>query len=290
MTTPAMITVAITGAIPTKADNPAVPVTVEEQVVSAVEAFDAGATVCHVHVRDDDQRPSSDPERYGAVRDGIHAERPEMIVQFSTGGRGRTQEERFACLELRPEMASLATGSVNFPKQVYDNPPDLVERMAGRMVKWGIKPEIEVFDLAMLYTTASLIDRGLLVSPPHIQLVMGVGNALPSREPLVDFFHSELRALVPEATWTCAGIGRGQLTANHWALARGGHVRTGLEDNLYYEKGRLAESNAELVARVAKLCGEYGRHPATPEETRRLLHLPAQPARRSPGNANVQMF
>lgn len=277
MTTPAMITVAITGAIPTKADNPAVPVTVEEQIVSAVEAFDAGASVCHLHVRDEDQRPSSDPARYGAVRDGIHAERPDMVVQFSTGGRGRTQEERFACLERRPEMASLSTGSVNFPKQVYENPPDLVETMAGRMVEYGIKPEIEVFDLAMLYAAAGLIDRGLLISPPHIQLVMGVKNALPPRESLVDFFQSELRELIPEATWTCAGIGRGQLDANRWALSRGGHVRTGLEDNLYYEKGRLAESNAELVARVAKLCGEYDRHPATPAETRQLLHLPAQP-------------
>jgi len=257
MTTPAIITVAITGAIPTKADNPAVPVTPEEQVASAVEAFDAGATVCHVHVRDDNQRPSSDSRRYAEVRDGIRAERPEMVVQFSTGGRGRTQEERFACLELRPEMASLATGSVNFPRQVYDNPP-----------------EIEVFDLAMLYTAANLVDRHVLASPPHVQLVLGVRNALPPREPLVDFFRAELRALIPEATWTCAGIGRAQLDANRWALARGGHVRTGLEDNLYYEKGRLAESNAELVARVATMCGEYDRHPATAEETRSLLHLP----------------
>jgi 3-keto-5-aminohexanoate cleavage enzyme len=229
-------------------------------------------------VRDEDQRPSSDARRYGEVRDGIRAERPEMVVQFSTGGRGRTQEERFSCLELRPEMASLATGSVNFPKQVYDNPPELVERMAARMLDWQIKPEIEVFDLAMLYTAANLVDRQLLAVPPHVQLVMGVRNALPPRESVVDFFVSELRALIPPATWTCAGIGRAQLTANHWALARGGHVRTGLEDNLYYEKGRLAESNAELVARVAALCAEHDRHPATAEETRRLLHLPAPAA------------
>ena len=276
MTTPAMITVAITGAIPTKADNPAVPVRVEEQVASAVEAFDAGATVCHVHVRDDEQRPSSDAGRYAAVRDGIHAERPEMVVQFSTGGRGRTQDERFACLDKLPEMASLATGSVNFPKQIYDNPPDLVERQAARMAERNIRPEIEVFDLAMLYAAASLVERGVLPVPPHVQLVMGVKNALPVRESLVDFFHSELKAVLPESTWTCAGIGRGQLPANHWALARGGHVRTGLEDNIFYEKGRLAESNAELVARVAKLCGDYDRHPATPEETRRLLRIPTR--------------
>jgi 3-keto-5-aminohexanoate cleavage enzyme len=274
MTTPAMITVAITGAIPTKQDNPAVPVTPEEQVVSAVEAFDAGATICHVHVRDDDQRPSSDPGRYRAVREGIEAERPDMIVQFSTGGRGRTHEERFSCLEQRPEMASLSTGSVNFPKQVYENPPDLVERMAGRMLEWGVKPEVEVFDLAMLYAAAGLISRQLMAPAPHVQLVLGVKNALPPRESLVEFFCAELGEVLPEATWTVAGIGRAQLEANHWALARGGHVRTGLEDNIFYEKGRLAESNAELVARVAKLCGEHDRHPASPDETRQLLGLP----------------
>jgi uncharacterized protein (DUF849 family) len=273
MTTPAIITVAITGALPTTRDNPAVPVTPEQQVASAIEAFHAGATVCHVHVRDDEQRPSSDPHRYEAVRAGIQRECPEMVVQFSTGGRGRSIQERFSCLELRPEMASFATGSVNFPAQIYDNPPDVVEDVARRLLRLGIRPEIEVFDLAMLYAAADLVRRELLVPDPHVQLVMGIKNALPPRETLVDFFVAELRELIPDATWTCMGTGRYQLEANRWALARGGHVRTGLEDNLHYEKGRLAASNAELVARLAELCGEYERHPASPEETRRLLHL-----------------
>lgn len=278
MTTPAIITVAITGAVPTKDDNPAVPMTPHEQIASAVECFDAGATVCHVHVRDDDQRPSADPARYAEVRDGIADARPEMVVQLSTGARGRSQQERFSCLELRPEMASLATGSVNFPNRIYDNAPDLVDEVADRMKQLGIKPEIEVFDFAMLYASADLLRRDLLVRPVHLQLVMGIKNALPARESLVDFFVAELRELLPEATWTCAATGRHQLAANRWALARGGHVRTGLEDNIYFEKGRLAASNTELVSRVAALTGEYDRHPASPAETRELLHLPL-PAR-----------
>jgi uncharacterized protein (DUF849 family) len=271
---PAIITVAITGAVPTKSDNPAVPVTPDEQVASAIECFEAGATVCHVHVRDDDQRPSADPARYAAVRDGIRAACPDMVVQMSTGARGRSAAERFSCLELRPEMASLATGSVNFPDRIYDNAPDLVETAATRMRDLDIKPEIEVFDFAMLYAAADLARRGLLVTPAHLQLVMGIRNALPARESLVDTFVAEVADVLPDATWTCAAIGRHQLAANRWALARGGHVRTGLEDNIYFEKGRLAASNAELVARVADVCGEYDRHPATPAETRRLLRLP----------------
>lgn len=276
MTTPAIITVAITGAVPTTRDNPAVPVVPERQVESAIEAYDAGATVCHVHVRDADERPASDPALYDEVRRGIQEARPEMIVQLSTGARGRTIEERFACLELRPEMASFSTGSVNFPAGIYDNPPDVVEDVAGRLIELGIRPEIEVFDLAMLYKAADLLSRGLLAPAPQVQLVMGIKNALPARESLADFFAAEIRDLMPEATWTCMATGRFQLEANRWSLARGGHIRTGLEDNIYYSKGRLAASNAELVARAASLCAEYDRHPASAAEARELLGLPLE--------------
>jgi 3-keto-5-aminohexanoate cleavage enzyme len=273
MTTPAIIAVAITGSVPTKKDNPALPVTAEEQVAAAAEAYEAGATICHVHVRDENEQPTSDLERYRAVHDGIREAVPDMIVQLSTGGRGRTAEERFWCLDLVPEMASLATGSVNFPTAVYDNAPQLVEQQAERMVKLGVKPEIEIFDFAMLYATVELLKRGLLMPPPHVQLVMGIKNCLPAREKILDFFLSELAEFIPEATWTCAALGRFQLDANRWSLSRGGHVRTGLEDNIYFEKGRLAKSNAELVARLADLCGEYDRRPATAAEARELLHL-----------------
>lgn len=271
MSQPAIITVAITGAVPTKEDNPAVPVTPAEQVESAHAAFEAGATVCHVHVRDRGQRPSSDPERFREVKDGLARHCPEMIVQFSTGGRGRQGDERIRPLEHRPDMASLATGSVNFPSFVYDNPPDLVDSFAQRMLDLGIKPEVEVFDLAMLYAAADLLERGLLELPLHVQLVMGIKNALPAREALVEFFSRELAEVLPEATWVAAAIGRHQLDANRWALSRGGHVRTGLEDNVYLEKGRLAESNAELVGRVAELCADYDRHPASAAEAHAIL-------------------
>ena len=274
MTEPAIITVAITGAVPTTRDNPAVPVTPERQVESAVEAFHAGATVCHVHVRDADESPSADPRLYEEVQVGIRERCPEMVVQLSTGARGRTIEERFSCLDLGPEMASFSTGSVNFPHGIYDNPPDVVEKMAQRLIDLGIKPEIEVFDFAMLYKAAELLGRGLLEPPPHIQLVMGIKNALPPRESLVDFFTAELRDLIPDATWTCMGTGRFQLQANRWALARGGHVRTGFEDNIYADKGQLASSNAELVTKAVELCPQYDRHPASPAETRKILRLP----------------
>lgn len=277
MAAPAIITVAITGAVPTKKDNPAVPVTPEEQVRSAVEAFDAGATVCHVHVRDSEQRPSSDPGLFAEVRAGIKDERPDMVVQFSTGARGRDTKERFACLELCPEMASLATGSVNFPDRIYDNSPQLVRDVAGRMLELGIKPEIEVFDFAMLYSAIDLLHEGLLSQPLHVQLVMGIRNALPARETIAEFFFQELLKLLPMSTFTFTGTGRFQLEANKWSLMLGGHIRTGLEDNLYFEKGKLASSNAELVARAADLCQEYDRYPASPKETRRLLGLSPVP-------------
>lgn len=273
MTTPAIITVAITGAIPRKADNPAVPVTPDEQVESIHEAFEAGAAVAHIHVRDKDENSSSDPELFAAVEAGMRKHCPDMIVQFSTGGRGRAPAERGAALALGPDMASLATGSVNFPKQIYENPPDFVEALAKTMLERDIKPEIEVFDAAMLYAAKALLDRGLLKPPLHVQFVMGIPNALPVRRPLLDFLLSELRDLLPDATWAAAGIGRQQLAVNRWCLELGGHPRTGLEDNLRFDKSRLAKSNAELVRRVADLCAEFDRHPATPAEARRLLRL-----------------
>lgn len=273
MSRPAIIAVAITGSQPTKEHNPAVPITPAEQIESTQEAFEAGATLVHIHVRDEMGRPSSDPERYAAVQDGIRKHCPGMIVQFSTGGRGRSAAERGLCLAHRPDMASLATGSVNFSTIIYENPPELIDDLALKMRELDIKPEVEIFDLAMLYNARALVDRGLLRAPVHVQFVMGIPNALPARERALDFLIEELGDLLPGATWTAAATGRNQLVANHWALARGGHVRTGLEDNVYFERGRLAKSNAELVARVADLCGRYDRHPATPAEARSLLGL-----------------
>lgn len=273
MAEPVIVTVAITGSQPTKAQNPAVPISLAEQIESTQEAFEAGASLVHIHVRDDAGKSASDPARFAAVQAGIRKHCPGMIVQFSTGGRGRKTEERGSALKHRPDMASLATGSVNFATMIYENPPELVEGLARTMLEHEVKPEVEIFDLAMLYNAKDLVDRDLLKPPVHVQFVMGIPNALPAREKTLDFLVSELAELLPGATWTAAAIGRHQLTANHWALARGGHARTGLEDNVYFEKGRLARSNAELVARVAELCGTYDRRAATPAEARRLLGL-----------------
>jgi 3-keto-5-aminohexanoate cleavage enzyme len=275
MTLPVIITVAITGAVPTKADSPAVPVTPAEQIEATRAAYEMGASLVHVHVRNDDGSSSSDPLRFAEVQEGIRRHCPGMIIQFSTGGRGRAQDERAAPLLLRPDMASLATGSVNFATQIYENHPDLIVAMARTMLDLGIKPEIEVFDLAMLYAARALLDRGLITPLPHVQFVLGIPNALPARRRLLEFAISELEELMPGATWTAAGIGRHQLEVARWALELGGHVRTGLEDNLKYDRTRLADSNAELVAQAAALCASYGRHPATPSEARAILGLSA---------------
>jgi uncharacterized protein (DUF849 family) len=178
-------------------------------------------------------------------------------------------------LHLRPDMASLATGSVNFPTIVYENPPDFVRSLAKTMRDHGIKPEIEVFDLAMLYNTADLVAEGLIEPPPHVQFVFGVRHALPARRDILEFEDAKLRELLPGATWTAAGIGRHQLEVNRWSLEMGGHCRTGLEDNVRWDKQRLAASNAELVARVAALCAEYGRPVASAAQARSMLGLQA---------------
>jgi len=273
MTTPVIITVAITGALPRKKDNPAVPVTPEQQIESTHEAFEAGASLVHVHVRNPDESPSSSPELYGRVQEGVRKHCPGMIVQFSTGGRGREQTERGAMLHLKPDMASLATGSVNFPNRVYENPPDFVESLAQTMLDNDIKPEVEVFDLAMLYNAANLVKRGLLKDPPHVQFVFGIPNALPARRSIFDFLRREIAEVLPRATWVAAGIGRHQWEVNQWCLAEGGHCRTGLEDNLRATADRLAASNAELVQKIVDECARFDRRPATPAEARHILGL-----------------
>jgi uncharacterized protein (DUF849 family) len=275
MAEPCIISVAITGSVPRKRDNPAVPITVPEQVESTHAAYEAGAALVHVHVRNDDETPSSDPDKFDRLQQGIRRHCPDMIIQFSTGGRGRALEARGAMLHLRPDMASLATGSVNFPTIVYENPPDFVRGLAATMRDHGIKPEIEVFDLAMLYNTVDLVAEGLIEPPPHVQFVFGVRHALPARRDILEFEVAKLRELLPGATWTAAGIKRHQLEVNRWSLEMGGHCRTGLEDNVRWDKQRLAASNAELVARVAALCAEYGRPVASAAQARSMLGLQA---------------
>ena len=273
MTQPCIITVAITGAVPRKKDNSAVPISTAEQVESTHAAFEGGASLVHIHVRDEQENPSSDPQRFALVQEGVKKHCPGIIIQFSTGGRGREADQRGSMLHLVPDMASLATGSVNFPGMIYENHPELIDQLAGNMLKHHIKPEVEVFDLSMLYSAAALVERGLIKAPVHVQFVMGVPNALPPRREILEFEVAQLSTVMPDATWTAAGVGRGQLEVNHWALEMGGHCRTGLEDNLRFDKSRLAQSNAELVGRVANLCSDYDRHSASPAEARQILGL-----------------
>lgn len=275
MTVPCIISVAITGSLPKKSDNPAVPITVTEQIESTHQAFEAGASLVHLHVRNDDGTPTSSPERFGEVLAGIRKHCPGMITQVSTGGRSGAGRERGGMLYLEPDMASLATGSVNFPTRVYDNPPELVDWLAGEMKRYGIKPEIEAFDLSMIFRAAQMEKDGLIESPLHVQFVMGVKNAMPADREVLDFYVKTLRRFAPDATWTGAGIGRDQLTVARWSLEFGGHCRTGLEDNVRLDKSTLASSNAALVQQLARLCEQYGRRPATTSEARQLLRLPA---------------
>ena len=273
MTTPCIITVAITGSVPRKENNPAVPIAIAEQVESTQASFEAGATIAHVHVRNDDQTPTSNPDRFEALLEGLRKHCPGMIVQFSTGGRSGRGSERGGMLHLGCDMASLSTGSCNFPTIIYENHPSLVGELAQKMRDHNVKPEIEVFDLSMLYQALRMADEGMLKKPLHVQFVFGVKNAMPAVRQAFDFMVGEVTRLAPEATWTAAGIGRHQLEVNHWALDRGGHCRTGLEDNVRWDNTRLAASNAELVARLARICTDYGRHPASVSEARSLLSL-----------------
>jgi 3-keto-5-aminohexanoate cleavage enzyme len=274
MTKPCIISVAITGSLPRKKDNPAVPISVAEQIESTHAAYEAGATLVHLHVRNDDESPTSSPARFEQVLNGIRKHCPGIITQVSTGGRSGAGRERGEMLPLRPDMASLASGSVNFPTRVYDNSPDLIDWLAAEMKAHGVKPEIEAFDLSMIFQAVAMQKAGKIAAPLHIQFVMGIKNAMPVDREVFEFYVCTLKRLAPDASWTGAGIGRDQLTLAKWSLELGGHCRTGLEDNVRLDKDTLAPSNAALVRQVVDLCSPFGRRPATPQEARQLLHLP----------------
>ena len=272
--TPCIICVAITGSVAQKSDNPAVPITVEEQVASTRGAYEAGAAIAHLHVRNDDGSPSSDPAKFAALKAGIEAECPGMIIQFSTGGRSGSGRERGGMLPLRPDMASLSVGSNNFPTRVYENPPDLVDWLAAEMIAHDVKPEIEAFDLSHIFRAREMADEGKLAGTPYVQFVMGVKNAMPADREVFDFYVRTVHRLFgPEAPWCAAGIGRHQIELNRWAAEAGGHLRTGLEDNVRLDRQTLAPSNAALVARAVEVARAAGRRIATPAEARAILGL-----------------
>ena len=275
MSKPCIICVAITGSVPRKEDNPAVPITVDEQVESTQAAFEAGATICHAHVRNDDQTTSSDPEKFARLKEGLEKHCPGMIIQFSTGGRSGAGQERGGMLPLRPDMASLTVGSNNFPTRVYENPPDLINWLASEMIAYDIKPEIEAFDLSHIFQAAKMQEDGRLKGPAYVQFVMGVKNAMPGDREVFDFYIRTMQRLLPDSEWCAAGIARHQIEVNEWCVAAGGHARTGLEDNIRMNRETLAPSNAALVERVVELCERYERPVATTAEARAILGLAA---------------
>ncbi len=270
---PCIICVAITGSVPTKADNPAVPITISEQVESTHAAFEAGASIAHCHVRNDDGTTTSDPEKFARLKEGLEKHCPGMIVQLSTGGRSGAGSARGGMLPLRPDMASLSVGSNNFPTRVYENPPDLVDWLAGEIRTYEVKPEIEAFDLSHIHQAVAMNRDGRIPGNLYIQFVMGVKNAMPVDRETFDFYIKTVERLAPDAIWCAAGIGRGQLQVNEWCIAAGGHTRTGLEDNIRLDKDRLAPSNAALVERTVKLCEKYERPVATWQQAREILEL-----------------
>ncbi len=268
---PVIITCAITGAETTREKQPNLPVTPAEQAAAAAECMRAGASIIHLHVREDDGAPSQRPERFKESIDAIRKAAPGVIIQISTGGAvGESVENRARPLALKPEMASLNLGTLNFGDEVFLNPPKDIEAFALKMREHGVMPELEVYEAGMVETGFRLAKKGVLNGPLHFQFVLGVPGGI-SGEPK-NLQH--LVSFMPEGThWGVAGIGRYQLPVAVQALVMGGHVRVGFEDNIYYSKGVVAGSNAELVARISRIAGEIGRPVASPAETRKMLGL-----------------
>ena len=266
---PLVITVAAVGAELTRAQTPHLPLTPDELGETAARCEAAGAAMIHVHCRTDDGANTSDPARFGAALQAIRA-RSSLIVQFTTGGAiGMTAAERAAPLALRPDMATLTCGTVNFGDDIFENSFPIMRALLADMTRYGVRPELEIFDAGHLCNAKRLAAEGLLSFPQHVDFVLGVPGALDaSVRDLVYLVDS----LPPGCTWSVAGVGRAQTPLAAVAIAMGGHVRVGLEDNMYYAKGRLAR-NDELVARVARIATELGRPVATSAEARGILGL-----------------
>jgi 3-keto-5-aminohexanoate cleavage enzyme len=275
---PLIINAAITGMVPTRQDSPFVPITPREIIADVRECIDAGASVIHVHARHDDGTPAYEREIYAEIFAGIRALDPEVVVSGSTSGRvfGEfSQRSEVLTLDgaLRPDLGSLTLGSLNFPRTASVNAPDMIQALARAMQSEGIVPEWELFDLGMIDYARFLVDRGVLVRPYYANILLGSLGTLSASA-----YHLALMVqALPEGTvWSATGIGRFQFFVNSLAIAMGGHVRVGLEDNLYYDSGktRLA-NNAELIERVARVAGALGRDIATPAETREIIGLPS---------------
>ncbi len=265
-----IITAALTGAETTRQDNPSLPLTPAEIAQAAMEAEKSGAAIIHLHVRDEAGRPTQDRGAFAKAINLIRAQ-SDMIIQVSTGGAaGMTPQERIQPVTLGTEMASLTAGSVNFGDGTFVNSPRDIENFAHAMAQYGVTPEIEVFDVGMINNAMTLVHKGLLRLPLHFGLVLGVPGGIPATPK--NLLHL-VESLPPGCSWSVAGIGRHELPLGVMGIIMGGHVRVGFEDNVYYRKGMLASSNAQLVARISRLASELGRETATPSQARGILGL-----------------
>src|SRR5919205_1218431 len=272
-----IISVATTGSRTSRQQTPYVPISPEEIAEDAIRCCHEGAAIVHIHVRDDEGRVTCDPARYARVRQIVEERGCPIIVNMSTGGGAGiiSDEDRMSPVRLRPEIASFDAGSTNFGEGFVVNSPQFLQALGERMQEYGVKPEIECFDTGMIENARRFIERGLIEPPYWFQFVLGVRGGAPATAQQLVFMVSQLP---PNSHWSVCALGRDQLPMNALAIAMGGHARTGLEDNIYYAYRQLAEGNAPLVARVARLARELQREIATPDEARELLGLPRRGA------------
>ncbi len=275
---PLILTAAITGAETSRKDQPNLPITPEEQARDAVACYEAGARVIHLHVREDDGTPTQRLERFEASINAIREACPDVIIQISTGGAvGESFDKRIAPLNLKPDMGTLNGGTLNFGSDIFINHPDDIVRLAETFKTTGVVPEVEVYESGMIDYIARLVKKGHIVHEPlHVQFVLGVPGGMNGSPRNVLYMAEHLKIQIPTATWAVAGIGRWHVPASLAAMNNGGHIRVGFEDNIYYHKGVIAESNAQLVARMRRIAEEIGRPIATPAQAREILALPAK--------------
>ncbi len=273
---PLILTAAITGAETSRKDQPNLPITPEEQAREAKACFEAGARVVHLHVREDDGSPTQRLERFRDSINAIRAAVPDIIIQISTGGAvGEPFEKRLAPLALKPDMGTLNAGTLNFGNDIFINHPTDIVRLAQAFKEYGVVPEVEVYESGMIDVVAKLVKQGHIVHTPlHMQFVLGVPGGMSGKPKNLLYMIEHLASEIPSATWAVAGIGRWHLPTAMLALVSGGHIRCGFEDNIFYHKGIVAESNAQLIARIARIASEIGRPLATPAQTREILALP----------------
>ncbi len=273
MTTPLIITCAITGAETTKTQQPALPITPKEQAHAAKEVVAAGASIIHLHVREDDGAPSQRPERFKESIEAIRVAAPGVVIQISTGGAvGEPIEKRKRPLELKPEMASLNMGSMNFGDDIFLNHPADIKMLAAEMYKLGVVPELEIYEVGMLETAARYLKQGIIKEPLNLQFVLGVPGGLTGDPRHLPYLLEIMKTHFSTKThWGVAGIGRFEFPIAEQAIKLGGHVRVGFEDNIYLEKGVLAKSNAELVQKVALMAKNHGRPLATVTQAREIM-------------------